>query len=134
MNLEDWMKENVPENGLTLEQVITEFVPFFSSAIQQMQKHWIAHNDLNPENILKCDNVWKVTNFERAQLILAPFSRGTARDVNKVGAALRQLIGSHFDKLDPKFHEYVNKLEHGIFKTLRGFNKVVKKILQLIKP
>ena len=50
MDLEKWMDKNVLKNiGLSRERVISEFVPFFSSAIQQMHVNGIVHKDLKPK-------------------------------------------------------------------------------------
>ena len=45
------------------------FVPFLSSAVQQMALKQVVHFDLNPTNIWRCGPVWKVANFGAAEIV-----------------------------------------------------------------
>ena len=50
------------------ERILSEFVPFFSSAIQQMHVKNIVHFDLQSKNISQCnDDVWKVADVDLAK-------------------------------------------------------------------
>ena len=60
----------VSESGLDPDRVISQFVPFLSSAVEQMRSKNIVHFDLKPGNILQCSGVWKVTDFDAAEIIL----------------------------------------------------------------
>ena len=138
MDLKKWMVKNVPENGLDPARVISEFVPFFSSAIQQMQDKGIAHNDLHSGNILQCGDVWKVTDFDLAQRVKPFDRRGTQRDLKKVGNNLNKLTGK-FKSNDHPFalealQKFILKLFYYEIKTIWGFNREVKKVLQSINP
>ena len=69
-SLHDWMKkEGFTENGLNPERVISEFIPSLKKMVQQMRSKNIVHFDLNPKNILKCGGVWKVADFDDAEIV-----------------------------------------------------------------
>ena len=92
MDLEEWMEtKNVFEIGFVQKRVISEFVPFFSSAIQQLREKYIAHNDLHSKNILQCGGVWKVSDFDRAVFVKTKGSR-LFKDLQFVGKNLKTLV------------------------------------------
>ena len=143
-SLLDWMAENVPENGLVRERVISEFVSFFSNAIKQMRDEKIAHFDLAARNILLCGDVWKVTDFDRAKQIEKDDDYALVLDLANVGVSLQILLmgdqKSPFDPVKtrndllkfggPLLGEFIFKLLTSKIRTLPEFNDQVNKILQ----
>ena len=55
-SLQGWMEERniIKGHGLASKEVVRDFVPFLSSAVQQMRTKNIVHFDLKPGNILRC--------------------------------------------------------------------------------
>ena len=63
------IEEDVFGKDLDPDRVVSEFVPFLSSAVHQLRSKDIVHFDLKPGNILRCGNVWKVADFDTAELV-----------------------------------------------------------------
>ena len=70
-SLEKWMMQafSRPEPVVTNHPSLSTFVPFLSSTIKQLRSKEIVHFDLYPGNILLCGNVWKVTDFDKAEIV-----------------------------------------------------------------
>ena len=73
-DLESWMVEKRVSGdfakGLSSKEVMDDFVPFFLNAVQQMRAQQIVHLDLKPANILHCGGVWKVADFNLAEIVV----------------------------------------------------------------
>lgn len=64
LDLYEWMKTNDEfKKDYNPKRVISVFVPFLVNAVEQMRFKNIVHFDLNPENILRCNYIWKVADF-----------------------------------------------------------------------
>ena len=66
--LHDYRDEYYDE-GITSNATRREFILFFLQAIQEMRKYDITLFDMKPRNIMLCDGVWKVNDFNAAQIV-----------------------------------------------------------------
>ena len=77
--------------GFPSEKVISEFVPFLAKAVQQMRSENIVHFSLKAKNSLQCGGVWKVVDFDAAEIM----KDGETRD-----------ISGSYGFTDPDVYEY----------------------------